>query len=968
MRALSLATSAATLALLAGLGGGEAMAQSRVGVAGAVNPQSQFDRSSGLRTVVIGDNVLFNDRIITGEIGLVQVLFVDGSTFTVGPTARVVIDEFVFNPSDSTGSLVAEVTSGALRFVGGKLSKRGNTVRFRTPGGTLGVRGGIINLDLAPPCLEDGRCPTQTASFVFGDELTLDLSGGGRRRIHQAGYSFAFFGNPSNPTVEVVPTSLLDQSALQTRLAGRAGASGGSPNIPTDTRVADSGVPPINSARAPLTVLPKPKPYIIVSRYSPDPNAPGITNVTNVIDDTVIETSQSDFVRTDVAENEPIEPVDPIPGANGIAAFATPDTFVTSDGVRIEDPGATDIVAAVDIAQYNPRIVEQADGQRVLIVGEDRLPFPEEEGETEIAPFNSRTLIGVRGQGAVIRGPDDFALYYLEELNSGEGDPSQVLYLVTGTPTPSKVIFPGSSDSTVSVRAYTLSDDFQKRSRGIASELRLLNPLVAQEFGSVLGDAAETPFLMATRQTNTNNAQTFYGGLLIDGSGAEQRSAVNVDVGFVDPDAKGVGVVGFRRGSYRVAANLAAAALTGPTGTLATQSGDDFSSLFGKDGESLVYTTGIVTRPTAVGTEREFFDRQRSDGILTRPDEFYSAVTTPGQLASKTAGADLSRATRTLTGYAAGMMELSAQKVRPFRSTDAGDFTVSFNAQESNLGGVIGVTDVLDSDPVVRSYNLAFGTDIFGGDSASTRGTYVDDDTFAGIATGPANQPGSPQTTLTTDDGAVVRHSKTTPDTYMISADAVPQPKLFEQAGVEECECRFLEWGWWGTATDFESEELEGNRKDFTHLGTWAAGDVTRDVDLPTSGTGSYQGHAVGSVVSTGADGARQRYVAVGDLDVNYNFGRRTGRVAVSNFDGKSFSGNVAGGVARDGVSNQFSGRLSGSDLTGQTRGAFVRGPDGPAQGVIGAFDVQNSRGRYRAVGNYVGETRARARLSGTGR
>ncbi|MEY8838782.1 FecR domain-containing protein, partial [Cribrihabitans sp. XS_ASV171] len=120
-----------------------AVAQERIGTSAAVNTASTLERGASQRTVVIGEDIAFKDRIITNRDGLVQVLFVDGSTFTVGSNSRVVIDEFVYNPSDGTGALTAEVTRGALRFVGGKLSKNDETVRFKTPVGILGVRGAI---------------------------------------------------------------------------------------------------------------------------------------------------------------------------------------------------------------------------------------------------------------------------------------------------------------------------------------------------------------------------------------------------------------------------------------------------------------------------------------------------------------------------------------------------------------------------------------------------------------------------------------------------------------------------------------------------------------------------------------------------------------------------------------------------------------------------------------------------------
>ncbi|MEM8663278.1 MAG: hypothetical protein AAGF49_04045 [Pseudomonadota bacterium] len=944
--ALLAAASLLTLAV------GPASAQSQVGVAGAVNPQSERDRSGDVRTIVIGDDVLFKDRIITGEIGLVQVMFVDGSTFTVGPTARVVIDEFVFNPSTSSGSLVAEVTSGALRFVGGKLSKGNNAVRFRTPGGTLGVRGGIVNIDQSPSCLADGRCPTATASLVFGVELNLAMPDGGRRRIHRPGYSFVFFGDGR---VEVVPTSELDQSSLQQRLTGQVGRSGGSPNIPTAAQVVESGVPVVNSERRPIVVLPRPKPTIVTSRYSPNDAAPGVTTTTNVIDDVILEPATDDFIDGVISEQEPPDPPNPpgppFPVTGNITAFLTPETFQPNRGATVTAPGQVGIVTPFDLRAFGAELLTDEEGTIVALrVGEDTLPFPSELGETEIAPFVSQTL-GIRARGTVVRGPNDFALYYLQEDEEGDAGAEDVVYFLTGEPTARDAVLPTGETDGAEVRAYALSDDMQKRNRGIRSEMRHLNPLVAREFGDALGQAAETPFFIVGRPSGGDTAQTLYAGLLIDGEGVDQRSAVNVDTGAVSAAGDVLQVVGRRRGGYRLSSTDGAVAMTGATGSLSATRSGERASLYGEDGETFVYTSGVQIRAQSERETKVFLDRQRGEGLLSQ-GELHSSTTQVASLieASRTAG--LTRSSRTINGFAAGMMEPNNQTARVFRSTGAGDFTIRFNAQDSNLGGVIGLSDVLNEDPVVRSYRLAFGTDLFGA-SSKVRSTYVDDDMFAAVATGPANEPGSPQTTVTTDNNVVINHERTTPDTYMISADAVPQPQLFANAGVEECECRFMEWGWWGTSTDFRSGGLR-DRRDTAHLGTWVAGDVTPEADLPTVGSGTYEGHVVGNVSALQEDGSRSRYVATGELDVTYDFGARTGTLEVSNFDGRSFAGTIAGGVAPDGRLNQFRGRLSGSGLRGTTDGAFARGPRGPAQGVLGAFDVRGSG--YKATGTYLGE------------
>ena len=124
----------------------------KVGVAAAVKPDATSQPPGGeSSTLNIGKSVVYNERIDTSSSGQVQVLLLDGSTFTVGPGSSLIIDKFVYNASTGKGALVASFSKGALRFVGGKLSKNDPGVKVDTPAGALTVRGGIFTMKLGGP-------------------------------------------------------------------------------------------------------------------------------------------------------------------------------------------------------------------------------------------------------------------------------------------------------------------------------------------------------------------------------------------------------------------------------------------------------------------------------------------------------------------------------------------------------------------------------------------------------------------------------------------------------------------------------------------------------------------------------------------------------------------------------------------------------------------------------------------------
>jgi hypothetical protein len=171
LKGLFAASGAVTVLVLMLVPGPPALAEARVGVAAAVKPEAtSVPPGAPARTLKIGKSILYNERIDTSGTGVVQVLLLDGSTFTVGPNSNLVIDKFVYDPARGKGELVASFTKGALRFIGGKLSKPVGGIQVKTPAGELTVRGGIFQGVV--------KGPNQAFfSFLFGNELSLRRHG-----------------------------------------------------------------------------------------------------------------------------------------------------------------------------------------------------------------------------------------------------------------------------------------------------------------------------------------------------------------------------------------------------------------------------------------------------------------------------------------------------------------------------------------------------------------------------------------------------------------------------------------------------------------------------------------------------------------------------------------------------------------------------------------------------------------------
>ena len=144
-------------------------ALARVGVTSATNgdpigkPPQEAER-----VLRIGIDVQANEAITTGPNDRAHLVFLDGTSLTVGPNAQLTIDKFVYDPNTRTGELAVNASKGVLRLVGGKISKT-NDIVITTPSSTIGVRGGMALLVVGPN--------STVSTFMFGKHLRVAAQG-----------------------------------------------------------------------------------------------------------------------------------------------------------------------------------------------------------------------------------------------------------------------------------------------------------------------------------------------------------------------------------------------------------------------------------------------------------------------------------------------------------------------------------------------------------------------------------------------------------------------------------------------------------------------------------------------------------------------------------------------------------------------------------------------------------------------
>ncbi len=113
--------------------------------------QANVGGEGGLGQGKVGDLVYQRDIIQTGTDGTVGLALNDGTAFNVSTNARIVLDEFVYDPNSTSNSALISLTKGTFTFIAGKVAKTGD-MKVDTPVATMGIRGTAPRVAIA----EDG--------------------------------------------------------------------------------------------------------------------------------------------------------------------------------------------------------------------------------------------------------------------------------------------------------------------------------------------------------------------------------------------------------------------------------------------------------------------------------------------------------------------------------------------------------------------------------------------------------------------------------------------------------------------------------------------------------------------------------------------------------------------------------------------------------------------------------------------
>ena len=163
-----------------------------IGVAASITPSAESGTGTAFQTLAPGSELHANETVRTGDVGKADLVFIDRTNLTVGPTSEVKLDKFVYDPVGNKGKVVIQATRGAFRFATG--TQDHSAYQLNTPYGSLGVRGTAFTCEVKPKGQKQQIAGCDIKCTVESGAVEATTSGGNKKTF-TAGQTFCQSGN-----------------------------------------------------------------------------------------------------------------------------------------------------------------------------------------------------------------------------------------------------------------------------------------------------------------------------------------------------------------------------------------------------------------------------------------------------------------------------------------------------------------------------------------------------------------------------------------------------------------------------------------------------------------------------------------------------------------------------------------------------------------------------------------------------
>jgi hypothetical protein len=125
------------------------IAAERIGLVKTYEPVAIAIREGAEVKLGIGSEIFEGDAIVTDSDGAVGIIFTDGAVLTLGPSGKLIVEDFLFKPAEQHVSFLSRIMKGTVVFVSGAIGRISpDAVHFTTPTATLGLRGTKILIEV----------------------------------------------------------------------------------------------------------------------------------------------------------------------------------------------------------------------------------------------------------------------------------------------------------------------------------------------------------------------------------------------------------------------------------------------------------------------------------------------------------------------------------------------------------------------------------------------------------------------------------------------------------------------------------------------------------------------------------------------------------------------------------------------------------------------------------------------------